>query len=154
VQTLRGTNSAYPRYTRPPYPSFLCHCYSDPDDAPYLFTSNRKTAIGRGLLWHLMQVYGERAGVPWAKRNFHALRHATATHMLMAGIDVRSVQAWRGHRRIENTLRYLHIIDAHRIETARKMGQSKYIVVQCDADILRRGMIFGVVFVGQGSVDR
>lgn len=48
--------------------------------------------------------------------------------MLMGGIDVRSVQDWMGHKRIENTLRYLHIIDAHRIETARKMSQSKYIV--------------------------
>ena len=48
----------------------------------------------------------------WGGRRikFHALRHTSATLMLDAGINIRTVQDILGHKNIETTLRYVHAL--------------------------------------------
>jgi site-specific recombinase XerD len=54
----------------------------------------------------------ERAGI--AKDcGIHALRHAFATHLLEAGVDVHTIQRLMGHGHIGSTLRYFHLADRH-----------------------------------------
>ena len=43
----------------------------------------------------------------------HALRHAFATHLLEAGVDVHTIQRLMGHGHISSTLRYFHLADRH-----------------------------------------
>lgn len=40
---------------------------------------------------------------------FHACRHTCATRMVDADIDIRVIQEWLGHKRIETTLRYAKV---------------------------------------------
>lgn len=40
---------------------------------------------------------------------FHTLRHTCASRLVQTGVDLRRVQTWLGHKRIETTLRYSHL---------------------------------------------
>jgi integrase/recombinase XerD len=39
----------------------------------------------------------------------HTLRHAYATHLLEAGVNLRVIQRYMGHSQLETTMVYLHL---------------------------------------------
>jgi site-specific recombinase XerD len=98
------------------------------DESPYLFVSNRGVPISRFMLHHLMQTYGEVAGLPVEKRKFHCLKHSIATHLLDAGADLAFVKDWLGHANIQNTTIYARLTTATLDSTARKVFASHRVV--------------------------
>jgi len=98
------------------------------DESPYLFLSNRSVPISRYMLHHLMQMYGEVAGLPLEKRKFHCLKHSIATHLLDAGADLAFVKDWLGHANIQNTTIYARLTTATLDAQARMIFASHRVV--------------------------
>ncbi len=59
----------------------------------------------------------DRAGITKAG-GIHALRHAFATHLLEAGMDVHTIQRLMGHGSLSTTARYFHLAQKHLSGTA------------------------------------
>ena len=55
--------------------------------------------------------------------HFHDLRHTFASNLVMAGVDIRTVQVLLGHKRIEVTMRYAHLSPAHLREAISVLGR-------------------------------
>ena len=55
-----------------------------------------------------------RAGLP--VRLFHTLRHTFGTHAALFGVNPWRLQAWLGHKRIDETMLYVHVAEAHHRE--------------------------------------
>ena len=59
-------------------------------------------------VYNICRDAGQAAHLPKATHP-HLLRHAFATHLLEAGVDLRRLQLLLGHRRLRTTSRYLHV---------------------------------------------
>ncbi|TVM01093.1 MAG: integrase [Candidatus Brocadia sp. WS118] len=61
-----------------------------------------------------------RAGITRGN-GIHTLRHCFATHLLEAGVDIRTIQMLMGHKTIQTTLIYLQVTEKNLSHTARRL---------------------------------
>lgn len=76
-------------------------------NSKYLFPSQKGGQISRKQLDSMMKRYCEGTAIDDDKRHFHVLRHTRAIELAEAGLDVKDIQFWLGHKKIENTMVYL-----------------------------------------------
>ena len=63
------------------------------------------------------RIYGKTrtaAGISHG-RGIHSLRHAFATHLLEAGVDLMTIRQWMGHNNLKTTAGYLQVATNRRV---------------------------------------
>ncbi len=77
-------------------------------DSEYLWLGKNGRKISRQALWKMFKKYVARAGI---KRRVtpHSMRHTFATHLLNAGMDLRTLQELLGHSSVSTTQVYTHL---------------------------------------------
>lgn len=53
---------------------------------------------------------------------WHCLRHTFASRLVMAGVDLRTVQELMGHRTLAMTCRYAHLAPQHQLEAVERLA--------------------------------
>jgi integrase/recombinase XerD len=91
---------------------------ASPNEREYVFTSRSGRQLTRIMLWKLVKKYCQRAGLPNTVSP-HTLRHSFATHVLVGGADLRTVQELLGHASIQTTQHYTHV-DHKRLKAIHK----------------------------------
>lgn len=54
--------------------------------------------------------------------HMHDLRHTAASHMVMSGIDIRTIADILGHKTISMTMKYTHLLDTYKVEAVDRLG--------------------------------
>jgi integrase/recombinase XerD len=81
----------------------------------YLFPNRKGGPISIDYAQRIYNLVKQKAGLQKGK-GIHTLRHCFATHLLEAGVDLRTIQTLLGHNSMASTERYLQIRQ-HRITT-------------------------------------
>jgi len=79
-------------------------------DGPWVFCKENGERYGN--VRKAFEGAKRRAGI--VDFRFHDLRHTFASHLVMAGVDLRTVQELLGHKSFEMTLRYAHLSPEHK----------------------------------------
>jgi site-specific recombinase XerD len=67
----------------------------------------------------------KKAGIQ--RFTWHCLRHTFASRLIIAGVDLRTVQELMGHKTIQMTCRYAHLAPQHRLAAVQRLCDTEMV---------------------------
>jgi integrase len=92
------------------------HDHKKPGE-PRVFMSKYGQPLGNPRKWFIPAL--EEAGIE--EFTWHDLRHTFASRLVMAGVDLRTVQQLMGHKTIAMTIRYSHLAPEHQLDAVERL---------------------------------
>jgi len=86
------------------------------------------------------------------ERGWHCMRHSFGTHAAMFGVNPWRLMTWLGHKRMEETLRYVHVAGGHMREAPAEVLEAADGEMDPDRRVLR--MLGGRVSVTEKEPSR
>ncbi len=96
-------------------------------------------ALPDGETDHAIARICRRAGLP--VRYWHTLRHSFGTHAALCEVNPWRLQTWLGHKRIDETMLYVHVADSHRRELPTAVREAREGLLSADPDVRVIGML-------------
>ena len=100
--------------------------------------------IGRGetgrakcqenVVKRLMERLCRKAGLP--EQGWHRLRHSFGTHAAMFGVNPWRLMTWMGHKRIDETMLYVHVAEQHQREIPSALLEAGATEINPDRRVL------------------
>ena len=95
--------------------------------AKTLFTNPKTGDRGRwhiddGVLQRAVREAGRKAGI-YKHVTPHCFRHSFATHLLEAGYNIRTVQEILGHKSVETTMIYTHVMSSSKSQVVSPLDR-------------------------------
>jgi len=93
--------------------------------SPYVFpsTTGATPLDAKNFMSRVFVPALRRAGIE--NFHWHDLRHTFANRLVMAGVDLRTVQELMGHKGIAMTLRYAHLSPAHQLDAVQRLARPR-----------------------------
>lgn len=79
-------------------------------DVLWLLDNRMPTVHSIRYQWQVAKISMNLVGDEWF--TFHVTRHTCATRLVQANVNLRLIQQWLGHKRIETTIRYAQVSDS------------------------------------------
>lgn len=93
----------------------------------FIFISQKGNFISRKTLDKLMKYYCRLAKIEdISKHHFHTLRHTRAIELAEVGADLKELQFYLGHKRLENTMLYYKFTAKQYLLLQKKIKKSSY----------------------------
>lgn len=92
----------------------------EPESSSLFPGRDRKRAQTREAFWKTLKELALQAGVGGSWLSPHKLRHSFATHLLAAGMNLRSLQMLLGHADLSTTQIYAHVTPEHLKQAHKK----------------------------------
>lgn len=93
----------------------------------FIFLSQKGNLLSRKTLDKLMKYYCQKANIEdTSKHHFHTLRHTRAIELAEVGADLKDLQFYLGHKRLENTLVYFRYTSNQYLVLQKKLKKSSY----------------------------
>ena len=93
-----------------------------------LFLSRKGNPISARQLDRLMKQYADKAKLPEDKAHWHTLKHSITVHLAESGADVKELQNYLGHKKIDSTMVYFQFTAKKQDAFYNKIDKSPQIV--------------------------
>lgn len=95
----------------------LRRAHRQANGSPHVFLNCFGDKLSKPREWFELAI--KKAGIQ--KFTWHCLRHTFASRLVMAGVDLRTVQELMGHKTIQMTCRYAHLAPKHRLAAVQRL---------------------------------